>query len=69
MGWSGELIEQGIKNKKIEWKAIPTPLVKNITIVKKKERNVRAVFASQQSREQASYASQPSYSTSHLPPV
>ena len=44
--WSGELIEHGIKNKKIERKATPA-LTKKTIPVKKKERDAYAVFTNQ----------------------
>ena len=69
MVWSRELIEHGIKNKKIVEKSTPAPPTKKTTIAKKKERDVHVVFANQQFRRQASYASQSSFSASHLPLV
>ena len=50
MVWSGELIEHGIKNKKIEGKSTSIPPTKKTTPVKKKEKDVRVVFMNQQSR-------------------
>ena len=44
MVWSGELIEHGIKNKKIEGKLTSTPPAKKTTLAKKKEGDVHAVF-------------------------
>ena len=38
MVWLGELIEHGIKNKKIEGKSTPTSSAKKTNLVKKKER-------------------------------
>ena len=37
MVWLGELIEHGIKNKKIEGKSTPTPSIKKTTSLRKKE--------------------------------
>ena len=54
---SGELIEHGIKNKKIEGKPTSAPPAKKATPTKKKKGNTYAVFVNQQSRGQASYAS------------
>ena len=67
MVWSGELIEQGITNKKIERKLTSTPPTKKVTPAKKKEKDARAVFINQQSKGQTSYASQPFYSVNPLP--
>ena len=46
-----ELIEHGIKNKKIKRKAILTPPAKKTTPTKKKKEDVYAIFANQQVRE------------------
>ena len=67
MVWSGELIEHGIKNKKIEGKPISAPLGNKATLIMKKEGDAHAVFVNQQSKGKASYASQPSYSVNPLP--
>ena len=69
MVWLGELIDYGIKNKKNEGKSMPTPPTKKTTITKKKEGDAHAIFTNQQSKGWASYASQSSYSTSHLLPI
>ena len=69
MVWLRELIEHGIKNKKIEGKSTSTPLAKKATLTKKKEGDAYAVFMNQQSRGKASYASQPSYSVNPLSPI
>ena len=50
MVWSGELIEHGINNKKIEGKPTSTPHAKKATLIKKKEGDAHAVFVNQQSR-------------------
>ena len=68
MVWSGQLIEHGIKNKKIEGRSTSTPLAKKTTPAKKIEGDAHAIFVNQQSRGQASYVSQPSYSMNPLPP-
>ena len=47
MVWLGELVEHGIKNKKIERKSTPTQLVTKTTESKKKEGDVHAVFTNQ----------------------
>ena len=69
MVWSGELIEHGIKNKRIKGKATPIPTVKKSTPLKKKEKDTHAIFTNHQSKGHASYASQPSYTTNHLTPM
>ena len=69
MVWSKELIEHGIKNKKIEGKSTSTPPAKKTTLAKKKKGDAYVVFVNQQSRGQAFYASQPSYSVNPLPPI
>ena len=68
MVWSGQLIEHGIKNKKIERKPTSTPPTKKTTLAKKKKGDAYVVFVNQQSKGQASYASQPSYSLNPLSP-
>ena len=50
MVWLGELIEHGIKNKKIEGKSTLTPAVKKNTLSKKKEGDTHTIFTNQQSR-------------------
>ena len=57
MVWSRELIEHGIKNKKIKGKATPTPAVKKSTPSKKKEKDTHVVFTNHQSKGHASYVS------------
>ena len=69
MVWSGDLIEHGIKNKKIKGKSTSTALAKKTTLAKKKEGDVHTVFVNQQSSGQASFASQPSYFVNPLPPI
>ena len=44
MVWLGELIEHGIKNKKIKGKFTSTPLAKKANLEKKKEGDAHAVF-------------------------
>ena len=69
MVWLGELIDHGIKNKNIKGKATLTLALKKSTPPKKKEEDTHAVFTNHQSKGQPSYASQPSYSANHLPPI
>ena len=57
MVWLGELIEHGIKNKKIKGKATPIPTVKKSTPLKKKEKDTHAIFTNHQFKGHASYAS------------
>ena len=59
----------GLKIKKIEGKFTSTPYAKKATLTKKKEGDAHAVFVNQQSRGQASYASQPSYFVNPFPPI
>ena len=47
MVWLGELVEHGIKNKKIERKSTPTKPVTKTNKAKKKEGDVHAVFTNQ----------------------
>ena len=47
MVWSGELIEHGIKNKRIKRKFMPSPSAKKTTLAKKKERDTHVVFTNQ----------------------
>ena len=49
MVWSGDLIEHGIKNKKIEGKSTPT-ILKKTTPTKRKEKDAHVVFTNQQAR-------------------
>ena len=69
MVWSGQLIEHGIKNKKIESKPTSTPPTKKTTLAKKKKGDAYVVFVNQQSKGQAFYASQHFYSMNPLPPI
>ena len=53
--WSEELIEHGIKNKKIEGKFILASSAKKSTPAKKKEGDTHIIFVNQPLKGQASY--------------
>ena len=69
MVWSKELIEHGIKNKKIEGKSTHALYTKKNTPSKKKEGDTYVIFTNQQFMWQASCTSQFSYTANHLPPI